>query len=77
MGRDYGARTTPHTHIYIIDPKGRLVYAGGIDDKPSTSAHDIPRSKNYVALALDALLAGKTVRNANTRPYGCSVKYAD
>ena len=75
VGRDYGARTTPH--MYIIDPKGHLVYAGGIDDKPSTNARDIARSKNYVALALDALLAGKTVSNANTRPYGCSVKYAD
>lgn len=75
VGREYGARTTPH--MYIVDPKGRLVYAGGIDDRPSTSARDIPRSKNYVADALDALLAGNPVGDANTRPYGCSVKYAD
>lgn len=75
VGRKYGARTTPH--MYIVDPEGRLVYAGGIDDKPSTSPRDIPQSKNYVAVALDALLAGKTVDDASTRPYGCSVKYAD
>ena len=29
----YGAKTTPH--MFIIDPTGRLVYMGGIDDKPS------------------------------------------
>ncbi|CAA9284604.1 MAG: Alkyl hydroperoxide reductase and/or thiol-specific antioxidant family (AhpC/TSA) protein, partial [uncultured Chloroflexia bacterium] len=29
VGNGYGAKTTPH--MYIVDPKGRLVYAGGID----------------------------------------------
>ena len=33
VGRAYGARTTPH--MYVIDPAGMLVYAGGIDDKRS------------------------------------------
>jgi hypothetical protein len=50
---------------------------GGIDDKPSTSQRDIPAARNYVAAALDELLAGKPVSQNNTRPYGCSVKYAD
>jgi peroxiredoxin len=75
VGQKYGARTTPH--MYIVDPKGRLVYAGGIDDKPSTSPRDIPNARNHVAAALDELLAGKAVSEASTRPYGCSVKYAD
>ncbi len=75
VGQQYGARTTPH--MYIVDPKGTLVYVGGIDDKPSISPRDIPNSKNYVAAALDELLAGGKVSEANTRPYGCSVKYAD
>jgi peroxiredoxin len=47
VGRKYGARTTPH--MYIVGPKGELVYAGGIDDKPSTSPRDIPNSRNHVA----------------------------
>ena len=73
VGQAYGARTTPH--MYIVDPQGKLVYMGGIDDKPSFSARDIPDAKNYVAVALDELLAGKPVSETDTRPYGCSVKY--
>ncbi len=72
-GRAYGARTTPH--MYIVDPKGVLVYAGGIDDKRSTDPEDVKTAKNYVRAALDELLAGKPVSQANTSPYGCSVKY--
>ncbi|HWQ37140.1 MAG TPA: thioredoxin family protein [Burkholderiales bacterium] len=75
VGQTYGARTTPH--MYIVDPSGNLVYMGGIDDKPSISARDIPGAKNYVAKALDELLAGKPVSENSTRPYGCSIKYAD
>jgi len=72
-GRAYGARTTPH--MYIIDPKGVLVYAGGIDDKRSTNPEDVKTAKNYVRAAMDELLAGKPVTNASTAAYGCSVKY--
>ena len=74
VGQAYGARTTPH--MYIIDPEGKLVYMGGIDNKPSTSARDIPGARNYVAVALDELLAGRSVSDDDTRPYGCSIKYA-
>ena len=73
MGRAYGAKTTPH--MYVIDPSGKLVYAGAIDDTPSTDPADIPRSRNYVSAALDAALAGKPVPTATSTPYGCSVKY--
>jgi peroxiredoxin len=74
IGKAYGARTTPH--MYIVDPAGTLVYAGGIDDKPSSRASDIPTSKNYVKAALAETLAGKPVTQASTKPYGCSVKYS-
>lgn len=74
VGKAYGARTTPH--MYIIDPAGTLVYAGGIDNKPSSNAADIPSSTNHVKAALAETLAGKPVSQASTRPYGCSVKYA-
>lgn len=73
VGKSYGARTTPH--MYIVDPKGMLVYAGGIDDKRSADPEDVKTAKNYVRAALDELLAGKPVSQASTTPYGCSVKY--
>jgi peroxiredoxin len=72
-GRAYGAKTTPH--MFVIDPKGTLVYMGGIDDTPSADAADIPKSKNLVAAALDEALAGKPVTTGSSKPYGCSVKY--
>jgi len=75
IGRAYGARTTPH--LYVIDTKGTLVYAGGIDDKPSANPADVKTAKNFVDAALADVLAGKPVAQPATRPYGCSVKYAD
>ncbi len=74
VGKAYGARTTPH--MYIVDPAGTLVYAGGIDNKPSTNVADIASSTNHVKAALAETLAGKAVSQASTRPYGCSVKYS-
>src|SRR5690606_18735708 len=71
VGRAYGAQTTPH--MYIVDKEGRLVYAGAIDDDPRGSKGD--SATNYVAKALDELLAGESVSTAETRPYGCAVKY--
>jgi len=73
VGKMYGAKTTPH--MYIIDKKGKLVYAGGIDDKPTTDIDDIETAKNYVSSALDELLDSKNVSTQSSTPYGCSVKY--
>ena len=73
VGMAYGAKTTPH--MFIIDPKGTVVYNGAIDDKRSTNVEDVKTSKNYVVAALDELKAGKPVTVASTTPYGCSVKY--
>jgi peroxiredoxin len=73
LGRQFGARTTPH--MYIIDKEGKLAYAGAIDDKPSTSADDIKGANNYVLKAVAELLADKPVTTITTTPYGCSVKY--
>lgn len=73
VGKMYGAKTTPH--MYIVDKEGKLVYAGGIDDKASTDTDDIKVSKNYISSALDELLGGKSVSLQSSKPYGCSVKY--
>jgi peroxiredoxin len=75
VGKAYGARTTPH--MYIVDAKGTLAYAGGIDDKPSANPADVKTAKNHVVAALADIAAGKPVAQATTRPYGCSVKYSD
>jgi peroxiredoxin len=75
IGHLYAAKTTPH--MYVIDPAGKLVYEGAIDDHATTDASDIPASKNYVSAALTSALAGQPVATTYTRPYGCSVKYAD
>ena len=75
IGRLYEAKTTPH--IFVIDPKGKLIYQGAIDDKPTTNHADIKTAHNYLNDALDSAMAGKAVPVATTRPYGCSVKYKD
>lgn len=74
VGKAYGARTTPH--MFVIDPKGLLIYAGAIDDNDSTRTSTIPTAKNFVAAALDDAMAGRAVTMASSEPYGCSVKYA-
>jgi peroxiredoxin len=75
VGKAYGAKTTPH--MFVIDGKGTVVYAGGIDDKPSTDLADVATAKNLVSAALAEVTAGKPVTTATSQPYGCSVKYAD
>jgi peroxiredoxin len=70
VGHLYGAATTPH--MFVIDGNGTVVYIGAIDDDPrGTSA----APTNYVAAALDEVLAGEAVSTPETKPYGCSVKY--
>jgi len=73
MGKAFNARTTPH--MYIIDPEQTLVYQGAIDDNRSANKATVEGAKNYVAAALADLEAGRPVAEAETAPYGCSVKY--
>jgi hypothetical protein len=75
VGKGYGAKTTPH--IYIVNAAGTLVYQGGIDDKPTANPADIAGARNHALAALAELKAGKPVSVPETRPYGCSVKYAE
>ncbi len=75
LGRLYGAATTPH--MYVIDGTGTLRYEGGIDDKPSASPASLQGARPFAREAIDAVQAGKLVAVASSRPYGCSIKYAD
>jgi hypothetical protein len=60
--------------MYVIDKDGTLVFAGGIDDDPNgTNAKRV----NFVDKALGELTSGKTVSVSESKPYGCTVKYAD
>jgi hypothetical protein len=59
----------------VLIANGILVYKGGIDSIPSSSAADVPKATQYVRVALDQVLSGKPVAEASTRAYGCSLKY--
>lgn len=73
VGRMYAAKTTPH--MYVINPEGKLIYKGAIDDKPTANVDDLKGATNYVTLALNQARAGKKVDPNSTRAYGCSIKY--
>lgn len=73
VGHAYGARTTPH--MYVVDPQGKLVYAGAIDSKATARKEDVKSATNYVTAALDEAMSGKPVTKATSEPYGCSIKY--
>ena len=75
IGHLYGAKTTPH--MFVINPQGQIIYNGAIDDKATTDPSDVNGANNYVSDALQEAMSGKAVAVATTRPYGCSVKYAD
>lgn len=60
VGRMFGAKTTPH--MFVLK-NGKVVYQGAIDEGRRGD-------KNFVAQALDELLAGKEVSTPKTRPYG-------
>jgi hypothetical protein len=75
LGRLYSAKTTPQ--MIVIDPSGKVIYDGAIDNRPTPDPDDIRGADNYVTDALTEAMAGKPVANAFTRPYGCSVKYSD
>lgn len=73
VGHLYDAQTTPS--IFVIDPKGVLIYQGAIDDTPGTDIAELKTARNYVSSALDAAMTGKPVAVSTTKSYGCSVKY--
>ena len=75
VGRLYAAKTTPH--MFVIDPQGKLVYEGAIDDQPTPDPASLKTVQhNYLNEALEAAMAGKAVATPVTKSYGCSVKYA-
>jgi thiol-disulfide isomerase/thioredoxin len=74
IGHLYEMLTTPQ--MFVIAKDGTLAYDGAIDNMPDPT-HDPRTAKNYVRAAVDELTAGKTVTVAQTKPYGCSMKFAE
>jgi hypothetical protein len=74
VGRAYGALNTPQ--MVMIDPEGRIVYQGAIDDRPSARPETLEGATNYVRAAWADIDAGRPVQITQTTPYGCGVKYA-
>lgn len=75
IGHLYDARTTPH--IFVIDPAGKLIYQGALDDKPTPDPASLKTADNYLNDALSAAMTGKPVAVAVTKPYGCAVHYGN
>ena len=73
VGKLYNARNTPG--MYVIDAAGVLAYAGAIDNAPRGTAPE-EGYRNHVSEALADLAAKRPVRVAETKQYGCGVKYA-
>ncbi|KPJ70563.1 MAG: hypothetical protein AMS14_10420 [Planctomycetes bacterium DG_20] len=69
MGHDYGAKVTPH--VFGLDKDRKIAYIGAIDNSQKPDRAD----KHYVRDALDALLAGNKPPQAETKAFGCSIKY--
>lgn len=72
VGKEYGAKSTPH--MFIIDKDGKIAYVGGIDNDPSGDKGSA--RVNYVEKALEDLTSGQPVAIPQTRQYGCGVHYA-
>jgi peroxiredoxin len=75
VGKLYKATNTPH--IFIVDAKGVIAYQGAVDNAPLAKKPEKEAYVNYAEKALDELIAGKSVSRTETKPYGCSVKYAE
>ena len=75
VGKRYDAKTTPD--MRIIDPQGRLIFVGGIDDKPTNKVEDLAGATNFVRAALADAKAGRPVQTAFAQPYGCAIKYPE
>ena len=65
----YGPTATPH--VFIFDRDRRLRYEGRVDNNPRESL----MTRQDARLAIDALLAGKTISPAKTPSVGCSTKW--
>lgn len=69
IARAYGARVTPH--VFVVDGQGIVRYRGYVDD----SAKPAERKTQGLVDALGALTNGREIANADTRAFGCTIKW--
>jgi peroxiredoxin len=67
IGRDYGASVTPE--FFVLNKERKIVYMGAMDDNI-----DDPKV-NYLEPAMQAAVKGEKPAKAETRPFGCALKY--
>jgi len=65
LATEYGARVTPH--IFVLDQNRNVAYVGAFDDDQNKP------TKNFVADAVDSLLAGKKVETTKSKAFGCGI----
>ena len=69
IARAYGARVTPH--VFLIDGQGVIRYRGYVDD----SAKPDERKTTGLVNALNAITDGRDIALAETRAFGCTIKW--
>ncbi len=65
LGADYA------TYTVVVDPRGRVLYRGGIDSDKRDLHED---ARTYLANALDDALAGRPVRVPEAKTLGCALQ---
>lgn len=73
VGRAFGAKTTPH--MFLLGPDGKVLYNGAIDSINSIDQEDVERAEKYFFNAMMAAKKDETIDVAQSKPYGCSIKY--
>lgn len=73
LGRLFGAKSTPTA--VVLDPEGRVIYRGGVDNNPEGNPAKFATAVNYVRNALEDAWAGRTPQVSSAPAYGCAVKY--
>lgn len=69
IGKEYGAKTTPH--IFVLDKDRKIAFIGPIDD----NMNEEKAKKQYVRDAIDAILDGKEPPEKSVKPFGCAIQY--
>jgi peroxiredoxin len=70
VARNYGAARTPH--VFLLDKDLITRYIGAIDD----NHEDASAVKNkYLEVAINQMLAGKSISQPETKAIGCTIKW--
>ena len=72
LARDLGARVTPTA--VVVSPRGEVLYRGRIDDRYAALGQSRPEpTRRDLALAIEAVVAGKRPDPAETPAVGCRI----